>query len=181
MEIYAKSQKSSNHQSYNPEFYLDVASSSVSPSKNSKASNIELAKQIIANQQSGSGTAKSSNTGGTGISESLTKPKMRFKIGNYVMEHVKDDLIGQIIRHRYLFIKYVDEGSYGKIYEIMDLKNPREPLVAKISQHHQNFETEYNALNIIYEVNKGFQELQSDCEDMDQVSLLRPIKAGLLF
>jgi hypothetical protein len=90
---------------------------------------------------------------------------MRFKIGNYVMEHVKDDLIGQIVRHRYLFKQYIDEGSYGKVYEIMDLKQPSQPLVAKVSYNHMNFETEFTAMNIIYEVNKGLEELRANSSD----------------
>lgn len=65
---------------------------------------------------------------------------------------------------------------------MLDLKNPSDPIVAKVSQHHQNFETEFNALNIIYEVNKGLLELHADnIEGRERVQLLQPIKSGLLF
>lgn len=65
---------------------------------------------------------------------------------------------------------------------MIDLKNPSKPLVSKVSLHHKNFENEFNAMKIVYEVNKHILGAKdSDLIEPDNSHLLKVYKAGLIF
>ena len=67
-----------------------------------------------------------------------------------IYEEQKGSLRGHVIRDRYLIGSQIDEGSCGKVFIVVDLKNREIPLAIKVCQHSELFETENEIMRQIW-------------------------------
>lgn len=59
------------------------------------------------------------------------------------------NLEGQVIKKRYMIMHPLDKGSFGTIYECVDLNNPDSIFVMKVSDNYQMLGREIEALKSI--------------------------------
>ena len=74
------------------------------------------------------------------------------------MEVLEGELIGSLLKDRYYIARLIDQGSFGKVYKCIDVKNQDRPLVIKISEDPRIFRKEVRAMKSI---NKVFKNLYS--------------------
>ena len=65
-------------------------------------------------------------------------------------EIIIGDIQGQILKNQFLVLNSIDQGSFGSVYQCMDLKSPKEGLVIKISPNHKMMKREISSLNRIH-------------------------------
>ena len=62
------------------------------------------------------------------------------------MEILKDNITGSYIQNqRYNIGRLLGEGSYGKVYKIMDMNDAKKPLAIKISKQNSVTQNEIKA------------------------------------
>jgi hypothetical protein len=75
------------------------------------------------------------------------------------IQMVKGDLPGQVLKERYLIGRHIDNGSFGQVFKIIDLKDQSRPLVIKISADYKLFGKEINSMKKSF---KKSQEVTND-------------------
>jgi hypothetical protein len=63
---------------------------------------------------------------------------------------ISGEITGALLKERYCIQTLLDQGSFGKVYRLVDLKNKKRPLVVKICKDYKNFGYEIQAMRKIY-------------------------------
>lgn len=70
---------------------------------------------------------------------------------------INGEIVGSILKKRFCIQSLLDQGSFGKVYRLIDLKNKKLPLVVKISPDYKNFGKEIHAMRKIYKKSRESQ------------------------
>ena len=63
---------------------------------------------------------------------------------------VVENIEGAVLKERYHVQRLIDQGSFGKVYKVVDSKNKTLPLAIKICSDHSKFGKEIKIMKKIY-------------------------------
>ena len=68
------------------------------------------------------------------------------------IEVVSGELVGSILKDRFYIARLLDQGSFGKVYKCIDIKNQERTLVIKVLKDIKIFRKEVRAMKAVSKV-----------------------------
>ena len=78
----------------------------------------------------------------------------KIKTANQMIHEAPSELEHYILKGRFEIIRQIDNGSFGKIYKVTDLKYPKVPLVMKVADDYKSFGGEIHVQHKVSASNK---------------------------